>query len=148
MPDPTFNSSTAVAVAPWRHAPTARTVAWHQPGATGFTDLFSATRLFIATATDEEAEANEVPAPAPVASLPEEAGAIFRPIFDGLTGGAGTLSSLSASAADLGRIVEGVVSGERRAYRVTAGTDAQALPGIVRPVNYHATLNAVLFVAV
>lgn len=147
MPDPTFDNETATAVTPWRHAPTARTVAWHQPSETeGFTDLFSITRRFIATATDAEAEANDVPPVEPVASLPDSQ-AIFRPIFAGLTGGPGTLASLPANAADIGRIVEGMVEGERRSYRVAAGTDAQALPGIVRPVNYHATNNAVLFVS-
>jgi hypothetical protein len=147
MPDPTFNPATAVAVAPWRHAPSGRTVAHHQPaGTAGSTDLFSATRLYVATATDEQAAANDVPPAAPVAGLPESR-AIFAPIFDGLTGGPGTLASLPASAADLGVIIEGVIGGERRSYRVVAGTEAQLLPGIVRPINYHATNNAVLFVA-
>jgi hypothetical protein len=147
MPTPTFDIETAVAVSPWRHAPTARTVAFHQPSETpGYTELFSVTRQWIAVATNEHAEENEVPPAEAVAGLPSSA-AIFSPIFDGLTGGAGTLASLSASAADVGRILEGVVGGERKSYRVAAGTDAQALPGIVRPVNFNASTNAVLFVS-
>lgn len=74
----------------------------------------------------------------------------FTPAFNGLTGGGNTLANLSANAADAtaARIVQGIVNGELRSYQVRAGTDAQDLPGIVRPANFDAETNAVVFVSV
>jgi hypothetical protein len=75
---PAFNPSTAVPVVPWRHAPSAQTVSYHQPAAVGFVDLFSPTQRFIATVTTAQAAANNVPVPeqpeppAPVADLADE----------------------------------------------------------------------------
>lgn len=49
-PPPAFSITTAAAVKPpYRHEPTARTVAYHQPGPTGTTHLFSVTGAFVAT---------------------------------------------------------------------------------------------------
>lgn len=72
----------------------------------------------------------------------------FTPAFVQLTGGGNSLSTLTASVADAaaGRIVQGVVNGELKSYQVRAGTDAQALPGIVRPANFNDPANAVVFV--
>ncbi|CAN5351653.1 hypothetical protein BH09VER1_BH09VER1_28390 [soil metagenome] len=52
---PIFNPAAAKAIVPaTRHEDTARTVAFQQPGQDGKTDLFSATRVFVATITEEE----------------------------------------------------------------------------------------------
>lgn len=73
----------------------------------------------------------------------------FLPAFIELTGGGNSLASLSANAADVTaqRILQGTVNGELKSYQVRAGTDAQALPGIVRPANFDADLNPVVFVS-
>lgn len=55
---PSFSSGEAQLVSPWRHDPTGRTVARHQPEAGGKnTHLFSATGVFIATVPAAAAEA-------------------------------------------------------------------------------------------
>ena len=68
----------------------------------------------------------------------------FIPAFANLAG----LQALTANAADAaaGRAVQGLIAGEFKTYQVRAGTDAEAAPGIVRPANFHATTNAVVFV--
>lgn len=73
----------------------------------------------------------------------------FTPAFVELDGGGQSLSTLSANQADAaaGRLVQGTVGGELKTYQVRAGADAQALPGIVRPANFHAVNNAVVFVS-
>jgi hypothetical protein len=73
---------------------------------------------------------------------------IFQPAFVELTGGATALAALNASAADAAarRVVQGTVNGQLKAYQVRVGADAQDLPGIVRPANFHAVTNAVVFV--
>jgi hypothetical protein len=72
----------------------------------------------------------------------------FLPAFIGLTGSGPTLATITASAADAtaGRILQGTVNGELKSYQVRAGTDDEALPGIVHPSNYDALTNAVVFV--
>lgn len=85
--------------------------------------------------------------PQPTPALPIMP-ANFSPGFVELTGAGPSLSTLSASAADLNRIVQGTVGGELKSYQVRAGTDVQALPGIVRPANYDGTTNAYVFVSV
>lgn len=145
MPDPIFNPATAVPVTPWRHAPTARTIAFHQPAATeGFTDLFNVTKAWVAVETDEEVADYDVPPVASVSGLPDRA-AIFAPAFHGLTGGGASLDTLNASADDLGAFIHGKDGEERSVYEVRAGTAAQSLPMIVRPANFHAVNNPVIF---
>lgn len=78
----------------------------------------------------------------PLPSMPAQ----FVPAFDKLTGGGLALDVLTASAADIGKVIQGTHEGALKSYRVTAGADAAALPGIVRPANFHAVDNAVLFV--
>ncbi len=80
------------------------------------------------------------------AGLPTMA-ATFTPAFNGLTGTGNTLASLNANTADAaaGKIIQGTVNGALKSYQVTAGADAQSLPGIVRPANYDAFSNAVVF---
>lgn len=84
------------------------------------------------------------PAPAALPSMPST----FIPGFIDLDGVGPTLKTLTASAADAaaGRIVQGTVNGELRSYQVRAGADDEALPGIVRPANFDAETNAVVFV--
>ena len=74
--------------------------------------------------------------------------AAFIPAFTALTGAGAALASLNASTTDAtnGLVLEGIVGGTRVAYQVRAGTDAQSLPGIVRPANFDAVNNAVVFV--
>lgn len=72
--------------------------------------------------------------------------ASFTPAFTELTGGGNCLDSLSASGADIGKILQGTVNGELKSYQVRAGTDETDLPGIVRPLNFDAEANAVVFV--
>ncbi|MFA6290108.1 MAG: hypothetical protein WC661_22200 [Opitutaceae bacterium] len=141
-----FNSATAVAVTPWRHSPTGKTVGYHQPTGDTTVDLFSIGRLFIANVTAEQAESHDFPPAAPVESLPNAA-AIFHPAFIELTEGDVSLDKLNASSDDFGKLVEGTVDGERKSYQVRAGTDAQTLPGIVHPANFHAITNPFVFVA-
>ena len=89
------------------------------------------------------------PAPIPGAvpdSLPNMPSA-FTPAFIELTGAGPSLVTLTANSADIGKIVQGTVDGELRSYQVRAGSDAQALPGIVRPSNFDADTNAVVFVS-
>lgn len=75
--------------------------------------------------------------------------ASFTPAFINLSGGGPTLKTLNASGVDAtaGRIVTGIVAGEIKNYQVRAGTDDEALPGIVHPANYDAINNAVVFVS-
>lgn len=80
-----------------------------------------------------------------VPSLPNMP-ATFQPAFVELTGAGPSLATLTASVADIGKIIQGTVNGELKSYQVRAGTDAQALPGIVRPLNFNADTNAVVFV--
>ncbi len=76
----------------------------------------------------------------------------FQPAFVELSGGGPSLKSLTACAADIGTILTGTVTNadgsvSRKDYRIAAGADAEALPGVVRPANFDAVNNAVLFVA-
>jgi hypothetical protein len=82
-----------------------------------------------------------------IADLPPMPSA-FIPSFVELSGAAGTLKTLTASAKDAAanRIVQGTVGGVLKTYQVRAGTDAEALPGIVHPANYDAATNSVVFV--
>ncbi|MFA6289451.1 MAG: hypothetical protein WC661_18880 [Opitutaceae bacterium] len=141
-----FNPATAAPVTPWRHSPTGKTVGYHQPTGDTTVDVFSIGRLFIANITAEQAESHDFPAPTVIASLPAAAG-IFRPAFIELTGGEASLDTLNVSADDFGKWIAGTVAGERKNYQVRAGTDAQALPGIVRPANFDAINNPFVFVA-
>ena len=70
----------------------------------------------------------------------------FIPAFVGLTGGGLSLATLTANAADAAsnRILQGIVNGELKSYRIRAGTDAQQLPGIVRLANFDADSNPVV----
>lgn len=73
-PDPVLDRKTASSIPAYRHAKTARTVAYHQKAGDAGVHLFSATGNFIATVKDAEAAANEPqPAadPAPVDQAPE-----------------------------------------------------------------------------
>lgn len=72
--------------------------------------------------------------------------ASFTPAFTDLTGGGNCLDTLLASAADVNRVLQGTVNGELKSYQVRAGNDATDLPGIVRPANFDADDNAVIFV--
>ena len=72
--------------------------------------------------------------------------ASFNPAFIELTGSAGALDTLNASAADLNKVLQGTVGGRLKSYQVRAGTDATALPGIVRCANYDGATNAIVFV--
>lgn len=72
--------------------------------------------------------------------------ASFQPAFVELTGGGPALDTVMATAADIGKILQGTVAGELKSYRVAAGTDAADLPGVVRCGNFDAVLNAVVFV--
>jgi hypothetical protein len=82
---------------------------------------------------------------APVPTMPGS----FPVAFVELTGNGPTLKSLTANAAiDAGtRCLQGFVNGELKSYRVAAGVDAEALPGIVRPSNFDPVNNACVFVA-
>jgi hypothetical protein len=75
-------------------------------------------------------------------------GADFEPAFVELTGGAAALDQQTATLADAanGRILQGTVGGALAAYQVRGGTDATQSPGIIRPLNYNAGSNAVVFV--
>ncbi len=86
---------------------------------------------------------------AEAASLPSMP-STFTPAFEGLSGDGPTLKTLTASTADVvaKRVVQGMVDGQLKSYQVRAGTDAEDLPGIVRPANYDADTNAVVFVQV
>lgn len=72
--------------------------------------------------------------------------ASFTPAFTELTGGGNCLDSLSATVADINKVLQGTVNGELKSYQVRAGSDATSLPGIVRPANFNAVTNAVVFV--
>lgn len=76
--------------------------------------------------------------------LPQVPG-IFTPAFTSLTDGDKPLAGLTANASDIGRIIQGTVEGVRADYEVCAGTDAQAIPGFIRPANFNASTNAVVF---
>lgn len=52
-PPPVFDAADAKPVKPYRHEPTARTVAFHQDAGDGRTHLFSVTRAWIATVSAE-----------------------------------------------------------------------------------------------
>lgn len=72
----------------------------------------------------------------------------FTPAFIGLLGGAPALASVNATAADIGKILQGLDGNNALvSYRVAAGTDASNSPGIIRPANFDATSNQVVFVA-
>ncbi|HEY1791563.1 MAG TPA: hypothetical protein VGG34_01480 [Opitutaceae bacterium] len=71
---------------------------------------------------------------------------VFQPAFNGLTGGGNSLSTLTASAADIGKFIQGKDGAQMRSYEVCAGADATAAPGIIRPANFDAVNNAVVFV--
>jgi len=81
--------------------------------------------------------------PQPLPTMPS----VFSPAFVDLTGGAPALAALTVASIDEGRILQGTVNSELKSYQVRAGTDAQALPGIVRPANFDASTNAYVFVA-
>jgi hypothetical protein len=74
--------------------------------------------------------------------------ASFQPAFLELTGGGNSLSTLNANAADAaaGKILQGTVGGILKSYQVRVGTDAQEVPGIIRPANHDDVTNAVIFV--
>lgn len=82
--------------------------------------------------------------PAALPSMPST----FEPAFINLEGVGPTLKTLTANVADAtaGKIVQGTVNGVLKSYQVRAGTDAEDIPGIVRPANFHADNNAVVFV--
>ncbi len=94
---------------------------------------------------DDPTNAAAVPigAPAiPYINMP----ASFQPAFIELTGSGPCLDSLMATAADLNKVLQGTVNGELKSYQVRAGTDAAALPGIVRCANFNDPANAIVFV--
>ncbi len=70
----------------------------------------------------------------------------FTPAFVELAAGGNSLNTLNASPADIGKVVQGTVGGQLKSYQVRAGTDAQDLPGLVRPANFNDPANAVVFV--
>jgi hypothetical protein len=72
--------------------------------------------------------------------------ASFQPAFLEVSGGGPTLKTLNATAADIGKLVQGLVASQLKTYEVCAGTDAEDLPGIVHPANYDADANPVVFV--
>lgn len=80
--------------------------------------------------------------PTPLPQMPSA----FTPAFVELTGSAAALDQLNAAALDIGKILQGTVDGQLKSYRVSAGTDAEDLPGIVRPANFNAVTNACIFV--
>lgn len=86
----------------------------------------------------------------PVSTLPADMPSTFVPAFVELTDGGQSLSTLTANAADAaaGRVVAGTVGGELKHYQVRVGDDAQVLPGIVRPANFDAEENPVVFVSI
>jgi hypothetical protein len=84
----------------------------------------------------------DVTSPTPLLVMP----ATFSPAFVELTGSAAALDHLTVAPHDVGRIIQGTVATELKSYQVRAGTDAPALPGLVRPANYHAGTNAFVFV--
>lgn len=67
----------------------------------------------------------------------------FRPDLTGLTGGSATdLDSLvTATGRDVDALVLLVVSGAMSIYQLTAGTDAESSPSIIRPDDYATTTN-------
>ncbi|MDP2136364.1 MAG: hypothetical protein Q8J74_00785 [Candidatus Didemnitutus sp.] len=71
--------------------------------------------------------------------------ASFQPAFTEITGGGNCLDSLMATAADIGKILQGTVAGELKSYQVRAHAGAADLPGIVLPANHDPVTNAVAF---
>jgi len=57
-------------------------------------------------------------------------------------GGAGRLDGLATTAVLVGYMVALRISGIPHWYILTAGTDAEASPGIIRPDDFHASTNA------
>lgn len=75
-PDPVLDLKTAKSIPAYRHAATARTVAYHQPAGAAGVHLFSATGNYVATEAEAAAavdspesgvQSPEAPAPAPSA---------------------------------------------------------------------------------
>lgn len=101
--------------------------------------------LTVAPTDDAAAPIDLVGAQSSLHSMPST----FMPAFVELTGGGISLATLTANAADAtaGRILQGTVNGELRSYQVRVGTDAQAAPGIIRPANFDAENNPVVFVS-
>ncbi|AHF94218.1 hypothetical protein OPIT5_08345 [Opitutaceae bacterium TAV5] len=89
----------------------------------------------------------------PIGGQPTEPPAIplmsstFKPAFVGLSG-IGSLSTIQATIADAGTVLQGVVNDELKSYRVRSGTDEEAHPGIVHPANFDADENPVVFVMI
>jgi hypothetical protein len=89
----------------------------------------------------------------PIGGQPTEPPAIplmsstFKPAFVNLSG-VGSLSTIQATIADAGTILQGVVNDELKSYRVRSGTEDEAHPGIVHPANFDAEDNPVVFIMV
>ena len=113
---------------------------------------------YVRTTDDADAisPGNFTPTTDPAVAIPFSGGpsalpsmsSTFTPAFIELTGAGPSLATLNANAVDAaaGRILQGVVNGELKNYQVRVGDQAQDLPGIVRPANFHEDDNAVLFV--